>query len=77
MNEIISILITAAKKQGLSILLSLGFALLFFQQLNEVRREQRECMAQYLEYVRRDHEMMVRALENNTVVMQSIQSRGK
>jgi hypothetical protein len=73
MNELMSILIEATKKQGLSMLLSLGFAFLFFQQVNEVRKEQRDCMSQYLQYVRQDHEMMIKVIENNTRVMESFQ----
>lgn len=72
MGELMNVLIEAARKQGLSILLSLGFAFLFFQQLNEVRKEQRDCMTQYLEYVRLDHAMMVKVIENNTMVMQTV-----
>lgn len=73
MNELMSILIEATKKQGLSMLLSLGFAFLFFQQVNEVRKEQRDCMTQYMMYLRQDHEIMIKVIENNTRVMESFQ----
>ena len=72
MQRIIDIILEAAKKQGLSLLLSLGFAFLFFQQVSDLRKEQQECMREYLEYLRQDHVLMIKAIENNTMVMEGL-----
>lgn len=72
MQRIIDIILEAAKKQGLSLLLSLGFAFLFFQQVSDLRKEQQECMQEYLEYLRQDHALMIKAIENNTMVMEGL-----
>ncbi len=72
MTEIMTILLESTRKQGLSLLLSLGFAFLFFHQLGEVRKEQRDCLNEYMEFVRQDHLLIIKVIENNTMVMESL-----